>query len=258
MIEKVSTQRQDTFFYAKTEADLRATLVSLKEYQDVLIRIAELDRLLSKIPPEIENLEQEWKSIQSRIETLKTQQEALEKRQGEQRINLEEAKGKASKFEGDLHEVKNTKEYHAVLKEIDSSKKTLSSLEEDIANRAKELAETRANIEECVSLEAESEQKFKDAMKEHKASQAENEVELGEKNLIRSKLAEGVPERLMRQFERIAARRNGVGLSLCVSGICRACNVRVRQNVVDELRKFKKIISCETCKRILFFADGDE
>jgi len=93
---------------------------------------------------------------------------------------------------------------------------------------------------------------------EHKESQAENQVERKEKDLIRGKLAESIPQRMMRDFERIANRRNGVGLSLCVSAICRTCNVRVRQNIVDELRKFRKIIHCESCKRILFFADGDE
>lgn len=246
------------FFMQKRRADLRATLVSLKEYQDVLIRIAELDRLLSKVPPEIEDMEKEWTSVKERIQALNTRETELQKKQSEQRINLAEAKEKSQKFEEDLHEVTNNKEYHAVLKEIDVAKKKVSSLEEEITTSTKELTEVQTNIEENTSLEKESKSKFESAMAQHKDSQADYEKERNAKNKERAKLAEGVPQRLMRQFERIASRRNGVGLSLCVGAICRACNVRVRQNIVDELRKFRGVINCESCKRILFFADGDE
>ncbi len=237
---------------------MRATLKSLKDYQDVLMRISELERLLSKIPPEIEQLETEWKSIQERISTLQARRVELDKLQVTQRNALEDAQSKAVKYEGDLHNVTNTKEYHAVLKEIDAAKKKIASLEEDIANRTKEASEIARNIEECNALEVESKQKYEGALAGHKESQAENAQEHKEKSRMRDALAEAVPERVMRQFERIAQRRNGVGLSMCVSAICQACNVRVRQNIVDELRKYDQIISCESCKRILFFAEVDE
>jgi uncharacterized protein len=222
------------------------------------MRISELERLLSKIPPEIEQLESEWKSIQERIANLQNRRVELDKLQLTQRHALEDAQAKAVKYEGDLHNVTNTKEYHAVLKEIDMAKKKISALEEDISNRTKEAVEIVRNIEECNSLEAESKNKYDAAMAKHKESQAENQQEHKEKTRMRNALADAVPERVMRQFERIAQRRNGIGLSMCVSAICQACNVRVRQNIVDELRKHDQIISCESCKRILFFSEIDE
>lgn len=232
--------------------------MSLKEYQDVLIRIAELDRLLSEIPPEIENMETEWKGIQARIEELSTKKSELESRQKEQETSLVEAREKEAKYEKDLHDVTNNKEYHAALKEIDMAKKLVNSLQDDISSRNKELEEINANIEENSTLESESKKAFKTAMSNHSDSLEEYKTERDEKMKIRDNLAGKVPERLMRQFERIASRRSGVGLADCIGAICRACNVRVRQNIVDELRKYQRIITCESCKRILYFADGDE
>ena len=237
---------------------MKATLQSLKEYQEVLIRIAELDRLLNDIPPEIESLEQEWKTIQGRITELNTRKEEQGTRLKELRVSHEEAVLKYQKFESDLHEVTNTKEYHAVLKEIDAAKKQTNSLEEDSNQRKTELEEIDRNIEECTTLEKESRGKYEAALKEHKASLSENKKEMDSKMTKRDKLAKKVPERMMKQFKRIASRRNGVGLAFCIAAVCRSCNVRVRQNIVDELRKFNRIITCESCKRILFFADGDE
>lgn len=237
---------------------MKATLMSLKEYQDVLIRIAELDRLLSNIPPEIENMEVEWKAAQKRIEELSTKKEELDSRQKEQQSALTEAKDKESKFEKDLHDVTNNKEYHAVLKEIDMAKKLVNSVQDDISSRNKELDEIKAKIEENTNLESELKTSYDAAMANHNDSLAEYKTERDQKLKIRDSLAGKVPERLMRQFERIASRRNGIGLSDCIGAICRACNVRVRQNIVDELRKYQRIITCESCKRILYFADGDE
>ena len=236
---------------------MKTKLTSLKDYQEVLIRIAELDNLLSVVPPEIENLEQEWKSILARIDELETRKVEQEEQIKEKEHALEEAKVKSQKYEKDLHEVTNNKEYHAVLKEIDMVKKLINSLTDGIESGRTELTEIQANMEECLQLEKESKQKWDEAMSAHQESQSENKAERDAKLKARDALAKKIPERLMKQFRRIAERRNGVGLSVCLSAVCQACNVRVRASVVDQLRRFNRIMSCESCKRILFFSDGD-
>ncbi|MDJ0836557.1 MAG: hypothetical protein QNK37_08565 [Acidobacteriota bacterium] len=236
---------------------MRSVLQSLKEYQDVLIRIAELDRLLSMVPPDVENLGKEWNSIKDRITQLTTRQGEQQTQLKEKQTALGEANIKAKKFEEDLHQVTNTREYHAALKEIDGAKKLIHTLQESVTARQTELKEIETNLEECSQLEAESRSRYDEAMTRLKESQKEHQIELGEKKRIRDAVAQNIPPRIMKQFERIAMRRNGVGLAICINSVCTACNVRVRQNVVDELRKFKRLISCESCKRILLFGDQE-
>ena len=237
---------------------MRSTLKTLKEYQDVLIRIAELDRLLAFVPPEIEGLESEWTAIKDRIEALENKKTEQEQQLKELKASLEETTQKSQKFEKDLHEVTNNKEYHAVLKEIDTAKKKIHSLNEKISQGTTELDEINRNLEECTQLEKESKAKYEEAMSEYKSSQSENQSERKEKITIKETLVKGVPDRVLKKFNRISERRNGVGLALCISSVCGSCNVRVRQNIVDELRKFDTIIHCESCKRILYFAEADE
>ncbi len=236
---------------------MKLTLESLKSYQEVLSRIAELDELLAFVPDDIVTLENEWKSIQKKIEELKAKRAEQESKIKEQERLLIEAQTKALKFEKDLHEVTNTKEYHAVLKEIDTAKKLVSGLEEDLKQRRTDLAENKRMSDECVELEKESKAKFKSEMGTHEEQQSENRKERETLQSQKNALANKIPAKLMKQFERIASRRNGVGLAMCVAAVCQACNVRVRQNVVDQLRKHDRIISCESCKRMLFFAEGD-
>lgn len=232
-------------------------LNALKAYQDVLIRIAELDRLLNMVPEEVSNLETEWKAIQERLTDLQTRKANLEEELKKRKVELQDAGVKAEKYEKDLHQVTNNKEYHAVLKEIDTAKRTIHNLEEDIEKRRTEISELESGIEECVALEKESKAKYETAKEEWLNGQEENKKEFEEKQALKAKYSAKVPKDLLRKFERISDRRNGVGLAMCVSSVCQACNVRVRQVVVDRLRRFEKVITCESCKRILYFADSE-
>ena len=236
---------------------MRKTLQSLKEYQDILLRIAELERLLAVVPPEIEILEKEWSAIKERIADLEKRREEQQTQLKEKQTALEEAERKSKKFEEDLHQVTNTKEYHAALKEIDSAKKTIHTLKEAIGGRTKELDEIEANLEECAQLESESRKIFEGKMADHRAGMKDNEAELAEKTKSRKTLAEKIPPKVMSRFNRIADRRSGVGLGVCVDGTCLACNVRVRHSVVADLRKHNRLVQCDSCKRILYYADDE-
>ena len=236
---------------------MRETLDSLRDYQELLTRIGELDQMLAFVPPEIVDLEQEWKGVQERLTELATKKDSLETKQRELEVKLSEANGKSQKFERDLHEVTNTKEYHAVLKEIDTAKKTLHTLTEEKEKVTRELEEVERNIEECGQLGKESRARYDKELAEYQGKMVENKKERDEKIVARDALSGKIPMRLLKQFNRIADRRAGIGLALCVSAVCQACNVRVRQNVVDQLRKFDRIHNCESCKRILYFADSE-
>jgi len=236
---------------------LKENLNALRDYQDVLARIAELEALLAFVPSEVTDLETEWKSIQERLEELNTSGETLDSDLKQHQLTLSETSEKAEKYEKDLHQVTNSKEYNAVLKEIDGAKKKIHSLEEEIEKLKESKVEVARNTEECAQLEKESKEKYETALKGYRATQKESEKELKKLVKSRDKYAKAIPKRLMRQFTRIADRRSGVGLALCIQAVCQACNVRVRQNIVDELRRFEKIIICESCKRILYFEETE-
>ena len=237
---------------------MKTTLTTLHDYQTVLSSIADLDHTLSFVPPEIEALEKEWKSIQNTIEGLRVKKAELNSRLEKTTASLDEANTKSEKFEKDLHEVTNSKEYHAVLKEIDMAKKQINSLSDDIVGLESELESADADLIANTEAEKQACSKYQAAVKDQKEAQHEKEIEREQQLKIKAQLEEKLPPKLLKQFQRIASRRNGVGLSLCVSAVCRSCNIRVRQNVIEELRLFKRIITCESCKRILYFADSEE
>ena len=237
---------------------MKATLVALRDYQEVLHRIDELEKLLSVVPDAVKTLEQEWQVVQTRIDDLNARKTEQEAKISERQKELDEATAQAQKFEADLKMVTNGKEYNAVLKEIDAIKKRVSTCTEELSERRGDLEEVVSNLDENSTLATESRSKYESALAAHKKSQVGYEKELNQKNTQKTKLGAGITPKLMKLFNRIASRRNGVGVARCVSDVCAACNVRVRQSVVDQLRRFNSLLQCESCQRILFFDDSTD
>lgn len=232
---------------------LHESLTALKDYQLLLNRIGELERQLSFVPDDVQSLESEWQLMEAKLAELQQRNEELIEKQKEQKLALVEASERSKKYDRDLNEVTNSKEYNAVIKEIDAVRKRITSLNDDIAQRMVDLEENEANRNECKDLAKESKKKYQQALRKFRATQSELQGELDEKMAESESKVRDVPERLMKQFKRIADRRSGVGLALCVNSVCSACNVLVRQNVVDQIRHNKRVIQCDSCQRILYF-----
>ena len=234
---------------------MKAELNNLKDFQLITNRILELEKFLSAVPTEVQGLESEWNAMKEKLEEIVSSEEKTNAALKEHQGNLEIALEKSKQFEKDLNAVTNSKEYAAVLKEIDSARKKVGHLNDEISKAKSELSGLLVNKDECTPLIAEAEDKFDEALKSHRDSRSEFSSELKEKEAQWDALKGNISQRLMSQFNRIASRRNGIGLSLVVDQICTACNVRVRPNVVDLLRTSDRIIRCDSCQRILAIQD---
>jgi len=232
---------------------LKAELEALKALQALINRILELEKTLNSVPPEVQALEQEWKAMASRLEELNQTRSLTTDRLKSARESLELATQQGRKFDADLSHVTNTREYSAVLKEIDASRKKVGHLNEEISQAAQELKDLELKFEECSKLCQESERGFQAALDTFRESQADCQTELDQKLQEKAGVVAALPPAVFGQFSRIAARRNGIGLSLCINATCDACNVRIRANVIDQLRAPTRLIQCESCQRILCY-----
>jgi hypothetical protein len=73
-----------------------------------------------------------------------------------------------------------------------------------------------------------------------------------------AKIAEGrvaivksLPENIVKRYDQIRERRNGIAVSLVVDGACSACNVQQRPQQLVDLKKYASIMQCSQCNRIL-------
>ena len=55
------------------------------------------------------------------------------------------------------------------------------------------------------------------------------------------------------RYERVRKMRKGIGVAEAVDGRCTACNMLMRLQYYQDLKRGDQILTCETCNRILYY-----
>jgi len=164
---------------------------------------------------------------------------------------------KLKKYQQQLPTVKTNREYGALLNELDVVKREIRAKEDEILALEENVAVSSAELAEREASFPAEEAGYEEQMKEWRAEQAalSDEITVAEKEVeaIRAK----VDRRLFATFERV---RGGIAIARITmvgpqTAACSACHVRLRPQLLSDLRLSKEPIFCDSCKRILFW-DG--
>jgi uncharacterized protein len=150
-------------------------------------------------------------------------------------------------------EVKTNEVYHAMLKEIAFAEEQIRAKEDEILEHmvfSEELerklkAEHSAFEERCRELE-QNKLQLDSFLEEAQLEQERLETAISE-------LESAIDRSHLERFRRIAAARGGVALTTISNGSCGACHVRLRPQLIAEVRTHRDIILCENCSRILYY-----
>jgi len=228
-------------------------LSQLIELQELDLEILRITERLAKIPVEREQIENEFNQFAAEFLALKNRYEQTLKDRKQLEADLADTQQKHEKFQQDKMRVNNEKEYSAVLREIDSSKKLISSLETEILKRMEEIEQMESELKvqapaietkrgevdsTLVSLDREREEALRLS------------VELEDR---RRGLCEKLPRDLFSTYDRMSRSKRGQALSEIIDGVCTACRMKVRPKVFSDVRRGDQMITCESCGRILFY-----
>ena len=229
-------------------------LNQLIELQELDLEIQRISDRLSRIPEERDRTENEFKQHAAEFLDLKSKHERTLEDRKQLEAELATTQQNHEKFERDKTRVQNEKEYTAVLREIDTARKHISSLETDILKRMEEIetldADLAARAPDVERMRADVDLGLVALDKEHE----EASRLLFEFRERRKKLASHMPKHLFSNYERLSKLGRGQALAEVRSnGICAACRVRVRPKIFSDVRKGDQLIICENCGRILYF-----
>jgi uncharacterized protein len=201
------------------------------------------------------------KALEARIETAKQRvadtKAALAANQAKRReIEKDVAmhQGRLSKFREQAMSVKTNQEYHAVQKEIGFAQTEIKALEDKILELMLEADEQNAAVKRA-DKELADELKAVDAEKRAMAAEEEQlKASLEQSAGERAQLTAALDPQTLATFERVAKGRNGIAVAEARDAVCTICHVRMRPQVFNTIRKNDSIIQCDSCQRILYFA----
>ena len=225
----------------------------LIQLQQLDAEIRHITLFLDGISPQIENIDKRIEASSQVAGAAKVKMTASQKRRRELEADVKDIKSRVAKYKRQLNEVKTNKEYTVLLKEIEESQKKVDRLEEefiaemlvedDIQKEIREANQKFSAAKEKYSLE-------KDALFQKKREMEEKSQRL---NRIREELLPQIPPDQVNLYLKIFRNKGGIALSPVKDDFCALCHMRVRPQVLNELRDTRKLILCENCGRILFW-----
>jgi predicted nucleic acid-binding Zn-ribbon protein len=235
---------------------LRETVYALIELQEVDIRLDELMEERGDLPLIVHDLEAK---LNDKKEVLKNVQKELKGSKISQReveLEVENAKAMLDKYEEQLYQVKTNKEYDAISLESEAAKQKEKEGDVELKALSEAIKEKENSIEQ---IEGEL-----SALEEELAS---NKVELKsrmnatakEEKLLKKKrdviMAKTSPD-ILKNYEMVRSARDGYGVAKIENSVCGGCFSYIPPQKIVEIKKMKKVYSCEFCGRILVWDEA--
>jgi uncharacterized protein len=234
---------------------VRQQLLDLYEIQKIDLTIRDIDKRRQAIPKHLNELDAVLNTQRTQLAQVTEQRDGLlrETRTLESTIHGEQ--DKLRKWEKRLSDIRNQREYLALSREVEGSKRANREAEEQIQvhNKSREDLDKQietlqdALAEQTVDRDAEAAKVAKEM--------AEVEQLIATEKARRSQLVGKVPANLLRRYDSIREKRMGMGLVPAADGGCSGCNMKLPPQLYNILQRVDTIEQCPSCQRIVFW-DG--
>ena len=227
-------------------------LVSLQEIDTELIqlknRMEEAPRHLENLQNELKNLEEQKSHIEERVKLLTEQKKKLQN-------DIEQDSDKIKKSKNKLMMVSNTKEYHAMMREMDNLEKLNRFREEELNNLLEDL-QTQQTKKEELNNEFQSlqdELATTQATLDSELQQIQERIQELEKD--REKACADVPVPILSRYNFIKDRLHNPVIVSVRQSVCTGCFISIPPQSFVEIQKGEQILSCPNCQRLIYWEE---
>ena len=234
----------------------------MKEQLLLLIKIQECDSELMKLsakkktlPEKIETLNKEFNAFEDGIKTSKVKYDELKSRHTDSENKIKKINESIVKTKERMLEVKNNKEYQAMLKEIEIAEKSRGEIETSIISILDELDKLSVLVKKDDDVLKERRHQYEQEKKTIEDELNAVDTDAANWEQKRGDLQRNVPEDLLVRYERIKKRNRGVGVISVWKSVCNGCHMNIPPQLYNEVQKSEELFSCPNCNRIIYFKD---
>ncbi len=232
---------------------------------DLIIELQRLDSelreaslVLEGIPRLVQDVDKRIQATTKLVADAKDKMAQNQKKRRDLENDVKDMKVQVGKYKRQLNEVKTNKEYTALLHEIEETQRKVDTLEEAI------IAEMLAadDVEEEIKAALRKQGTEEDVLKKEKIvldeKMKETEALFAALTKEREAQLPRIPGEQLRLYEAIYQKKGGTALSPVTGDFCAMCHMRVRPQMLNEIRDKTKVILCEACGRILYWTAKPE
>lgn len=217
---------------------------SLWNLQTIHTEIDKIRQVRGELPIEVADLEDEIAGLETRLEKIRTELDEFEDAIVKRKNMIKDAQTAIKKYEGQLNEVKNNREYDAITKEIEIQgleiqvcEKRIREHEFDISKKNEVYEETEKNLE---YNQGELEIKKKELETITSETQKEEDALLKKVKTAEKK----IEDRMLKVYEKLRGSfRNGLAVASIERESCSGCHNKIPPQLQAEIRQRKKLLS---------------
>lgn len=169
-------------------------------------------------------------------------------------LELQGAVEKARKIEQELYSgrVGNPKELTAMQEDVASLGRQRRKTEDEMLALMEEIEQLTASVGTLEAQRQARERELEEHLVQYQGHLRTMAAQLDDLKSVREAKAAEIDADLLRRYERLRPRKDGVAVAAVVRGICEGCHVAIPEGRVAEILEGARIFTCEECGRILY------
>ncbi len=227
----------------------------LLELQKVDDSIYAVKQNLQKAPLELSSLESRYGEAEGRRNKVVEKVTHIQEQQKRLSFEIENDVANIKKSKNKLAQVSNQREYHAMMREVDTMEKQNRLREEEKIVLQEEMQTQEESLAEIdrdyLALKAELEVR-REGLQER---MDKDQKMLDKLESERSTAGHEVPIPVFQRYEFIRHRLDHPVIVSVEDGICSGCNISIPPQSFIELQRGQQILSCPNCQRLMYWCE---
>ncbi len=238
------------------DVSVEQKLIALYSLQQIDSQIDKIRIIRGELPLEVQDLEDEIEGLETRITKFNNEIEVLNDAITDKETAIKNSNALIKKYEEQLMNVRNNREYDALSKEAEFQKLEIELSEKRIKEAKYKIELLQAEAEQAQAKLDERKQDLeakKDELDGIVEETKKDELALQKKSESNEKFIE---DRLLTAYKRIRKNAlNGLAVVQIERDACGGCFNKIPPQHQLDIKLHKKIIVCEYCGRILVDSD---
>jgi uncharacterized protein len=225
----------------------------VSQLQAIDLRMAELEKEVAALPKHIATIEKTLESHQRRLDADRAALTANQKDRKQLEGDIQMHEQKISKLRDQMLGAKNNEQYRAFQHEIEYLQNEIRKAEDRILELMSESESLDAAVKKAEASLKEEKALVEAEKKRARESTADDQAQLTRLQAERTEAAAKLPAPTLAEYARIRKKWNGVVIAEATTGRCAACQIVLRPQYLQDLKKGEHLMTCESCGRFLFY-----
>ncbi len=237
---------------------MKEQINNLRELQEVDLEIDRIDAAITTGDEELQEQRTSIEKLQGAIAEYREKLALGAERRQLLESEVQEAQALIKDRQNKMMKVQTNREYQSLLKEIEDAKNANRQREEELVRLLEQDEYLQKKDEEQSALLVGEEASLAEQTASREAETVKFAAKRQKMNKDREAKAKKIKADLLRKYELIRAKRDGLAMAGVNKGVCYGCYMNVPPQLYNELLREDKMHICPTCNRMLYHSPDKE